>query len=173
MTPLYKTYFDILYRDSDFGYTDNSSVKVIDKIKRFNQLPYRWDFGVGEAPSKEIIKDAIGIYQYGLLLGFNGDARPETDGGVILNLYTGDDFIYLTIKKDGGIDLRHEKGIGVEYEIKEDIENVSFESISKTLTNLKAQCFSSELYTTQNTTSSLEDSQAIVSNLTEAEYQYL
>ncbi len=163
-------YYDIFYRDSDLWETSNLDGKVIDKIKSFSSLQLRWDFGQGEPPSNESIQQAIGIYQFGLLLGFNGDARPETDGGVILNLFIDDNFVYLTIKKDGGIDLRYEKGIGVNYEIIQDRENVSFERISKTLQKIKKQCFLSELYTSKNMTPIAEGFQVIASNDTELEY---
>lgn len=166
----YKSYFEILYRDSDIINSNNQDINVIEKIKGFQHLPDGWDFGQGEAPSKGTIKQAIGMYQYGVLLGFNGDVRPETDAGIILNLFTGEDFVYLTINQDGNIDLRHERGIGIEYEIISDIEKISFEDISKTLTNIKEQCFLSELYTPTNTTPTAEDFQATVSSDTEMEY---
>lgn len=165
--------YELIFRSSSFEEYKYPEYKVVDKIKGFSHLPNGWDFGHGESPSADVITQAIAIYQSGLLLGFKGDARPETKGGVILNLFTGDDFVYITINSNGQFDIRHEKGIGADYEILDDRQNVSLNRIYKTLQNLTNKCILSEPYMSISTTQIVEDFQVIALNDMEEEFQYL
>lgn len=145
--------------------------KTIQKMYSFENLELGWDFGIGEPPNKGIIKSAIDIYNIGLANGFNGDAFPETMGGIILNLFIGDNFIYVTINKNFSLDIRYEKGIGEDYDILYEKENVSQSHIISVLNKINPAWLLSEPYTSENMTPIVGDLPVIYSTPIMEEYQ--
>lgn len=146
--------------------------KVIQKIKSFGDLQMGWDFGEGYPANQEVINKSISILIFGSLCGFNYDARPATNGGIILNFFIADNFIYVQINPNNTYDLRYEKGIGENYEILADNENMPLQEILKTLTNIKELWFLSGLYTSTNMMKTVEDFPATASRTMEKESQY-
>src|SRR4051812_38887765 len=95
---------------------DRTKLKnALEKVRSFEKFDKGWDFGEGQAIDKEVINKAIAFLVFGNLLGFSYNARPATNGGIILTFYIQDDFIYVQINPDNTYDWRYEKGIGEEY----------------------------------------------------------
>ncbi len=106
---------------------------IINKIDEFSNLPEGWDFGQGIATlsavalkAKQIVEAVDKIFE-----DVEYDTTPMTDGGLILILKMDNEFIDVTINTDLSLDMRHEKGIGVEYDIIFEMYNVSIDQIIK------------------------------------------
>lgn len=147
--------------------------KTISKIEAFSKLEIGWDFGLGVPASHKTVLKAIRFYKEGIRQGFKSDARPSTDGGIILCFYIDDNFIYITLNPNGSYDFRYEKGIGENYEILIDTENATLEYINDTIKNLKSQWLLLEHYTSVNMTQTAGDFQVIALKNTVKEYQFL
>lgn len=145
---------------------------INDKIASFRELNNGWDYGLGVPTTKETVNIAQSIAQIGKAKNFGIDAFPATDGGIVLNLYIEEDFIYVTINPNASLDLRHEKGIGEDYDIIEDIENISLEEIIEHLNAIYIKCFSSELYTSRSMIQPPSGSQAKVLRIIMGESQF-
>lgn len=142
---------------TSFNYSDFDIEQVfldntIQKMYSFENLEKGWDFGAGEPANKDVINTAIDIYNIGLANGFNVDAFPETMGGIVLNLFIDDNFIYVTINKDFSLDIRYEKGIGEDYEILYEKEKVSKHDIISFLKKINPSWLLLEPYTSENMT---------------------
>ncbi|HVB03469.1 MAG TPA: hypothetical protein VNE41_07090 [Chitinophagaceae bacterium] len=126
----------------DNWYVDNNMIK---KIQSFGMLPEGWDFGKGKPSPDNIIQTAIQLYRIGSSLGFEGDAFPGDDGGIIIGFYFEDQAIYITIKDNQRFNFCQESGIGTNYEIENVIENISYKEISENLKN-ESKKWSSSVY---------------------------
>ncbi len=153
---------------TDFNYSDfeiseiiiDSSIKKINSFAQFNE---GWDFGEGKRFENDVIRKAIEINALGRTYQFDSNALPNSNGDIIINLFIKDDFILITIKADSSLYLSHEKGIGEQYEIIYEKENVSIEEISNYLNVISEKCISLERYISKNTTLPEEDLEVIVS----------
>jgi len=173
MKSISKNIFNFNYLVLDDNNISKWDNKIIDKILSFGNLPKGWDFGYGVPASNDTIATAICLARYGTLQGFNINARPETSGGIILSFFIDDDFIDLTIYPNNRYDIRHEKGIGEDYDILFDAENISLDCLFNKLNTIKQQpWFSLEHCILKNTTNIDKGSLSIVSKVMERESPY-
>lgn len=112
---------------ASFSYTN----KVKLQIKELQKLEAGWDFGEGEAIPDEVGAASLEIAEMGLTLGLKADVRPTAEGGIIVSLFYSDHFLFITVKRDGFFDVTYEKGIGVNYDIRENKENLNSTAIRK------------------------------------------
>lgn len=161
-------YYDVVFAN----YYKYNDCRVIEKIYSLSTLKEGWAYGEGVPASKEAIKNAIQLFKIGVALGFEVDARPEINGDVILNLFLKDNFVYITCKEGELFDLRYEKGIGQDYDIIDEKEDISLGAIINHLNHLREKWFLLELYHLPNTTPTARDSQVIVLTHSKVEYQY-
>jgi len=122
----------------------------IERMKSFSDLGSGWDFGDGEAPSQYVIERAIQTYLCGLNLGYNASVRPETSGGIVIGFFIKDNFVDVTVKENSLFDIRYEKGIGANYNILDDQENITMEEVSLILKSVQQKCFLLEPFTSVN-----------------------
>lgn len=164
---------NVAFSYSDLGKNFTRTDDIIKKIKSFANLENGWDFGQGVVPCDEVIGSAIQLYNLGVIQGFEMSARPETNGGIIIGFSVEDDFIYVTVNDNSTFDLVYEKGIGANYDIIVDEEDVSLEYITKTLQNIKSQWFLLEHSISKNMIIEAGDFQATPSRIWEEEYPFL
>ncbi len=137
----------IMNNPENFSASSSYINKVKLQIKEFQKLKAGWDFGEGETISDVIGTASLEIAEMGLMLGLKADARPTTEGSIIINLFYSDHFLFITVKSDGFFDVTYEKGVGVNYDILDNKENLSSTAIRKYI----MQWVSSERYTFSNT----------------------
>ncbi len=150
---------------------DKDIVKM--EIDSLSKLPYGWDFGSGETIGLLVVDKALEVYEQTNLMGFKIQSFPRSDGGITLSYALKDNFLDVIINPNLTLDLVQEKGIGANYEIVSEEDNVSITDLKKVLhLILSSECPSFELYQSGNTTKTKKDSKAIVSRLWEMEYQF-
>lgn len=145
------------------------------KIESFLTLPIGWDYGQGVPSTKNVTRKAKQIFSLAKLKGFSSEALPKTDGGIIMVLAKGEFFLDVVIKPDLTLDVRIEKGIGEEYEVLFEDEDVAKADVLNLLMHTKglySEWLSSALYTKENIAYPSTDSPQITSNLMVAEFQY-
>lgn len=163
----YRTYndgihFDPVIRD-----------KIIEKIESFATLPVGWDYGEGVPASKLVIRKAFIISNYRFFFpSFRTNARPTTEGGIIVTLFLRDHFLDITINPNLKMDLRYEIGIGENYYVEHEEGNVSEDKIFEYLSIIREKCILSELYTSGSMLKTSGDLEVIVSGAT-TEFPYL
>lgn len=121
--------------------------KIKLQIEDLQKLGAGWDFGEGEAISDEVGAASIEIAEMGLTLGLKAGVRPLTEGGIVVTLFYSDHFLFTTVKPDGNFDVSYEKGIGVNYDVLDNKENLTLTAVRKYI----IQWVSSERYTFLNT----------------------
>jgi hypothetical protein len=137
----------ILNNPENFSASSSYINEVKLQIKQLQQLEAGWDFGEGEAISDEVGVTSLEIAEIGLTLGLKADVRPTSEGGIIVSLFYKDHFLFINVKPDGLFDVTYEKGIGVNYEILDNKENLNTTAVRKYL----IQWVSSERYIFSNT----------------------
>ncbi len=152
---------------------DNSCLPSYDnaitrKIKSFKCLKFGWHFGEGVPASDEVVDATINLFtQLGLRLNFEVglvvNALPEINGGVILSYGLGEDFVELLVHSDLSVDLVQERGLGVNYDVIEEEENLDINNIALILSYLKKICNSSEPYISNSMILTKSDSQVTAS----------
>lgn len=148
---------------------------TVQKILSFESLPKGWDYGQGVPSNKSVSRRALEILSLAKLQGFQSEALPATDGGVIMVLSKGDYFLDVSIDPDLTLNARIEKGIGSEYEVLWESEDVSKADVYNLLIQTKElylECPSSVPYTKTSIALPSADSQQSVSDHTEEEFQY-
>jgi hypothetical protein len=162
--------------NSKFNPYKNTNLSYIcNKISEFRYLEAKWNFGIGEAVSNRTIKIAIKLLSTINLASheeFNNlkiNALPSTEGGVIISLGKGDEFIELVVNPNFTYDLIYEKGIGVQFEILQEVYDIPVSNNEELIKYFFKLCNSSEPYTLETTTSIEKDSQASPSRIMEEE----
>lgn len=106
------------------------------EIELLANLEEGWDYGEGLPPSAGTINQAIKIYRIGKAYSLAVEIVPIGDGEIIISFSRGDTFVDILIAADGTYRLSVEIGIGAEYEIKENINNASIDTIEDKLKEL-------------------------------------
>ncbi len=104
---------------------------IIYNIKSFALLESGWNYGEGEVPSENIIFKAINVYNYGIEKGYKGNATPMNEG-ILVDLFIDSDFFCVGVHENH-FSLTWEKGIGTNYRILLDEENISWEGVKNVL----------------------------------------
>ena len=95
------------------------------KILSFGSLPEGWNYGNGIPPQKRIIDMAINLNTFALLLGFQTDAFPGTDGEIQISCYNKDDCLEFIIENSEKISFVFEENDNQ----KKYNENISFNEV--------------------------------------------
>jgi len=154
------------------SHIDKIQDKTIEKIESFRELLEGWDYGIGKPASENLVEFAIELYQGFKNHGLQADATPRTDGGITLIFYKGDHFIDVIINIDYTLSLRKEVGIGADYSVEFEEENVSIKRINNILTEIYWQCSSLEPSISKSMFPVSEDFKVTALVYTEAEFQY-
>ncbi len=101
------------------------------RINELQNLPQGWDFGQGDVISNTVARRCLRICEYGVFLGLKANVRPSTDGSLILCLFYDDNFLYITIREDGLFDTTYEKGIGSDYDILDNQDDISLTTLNQ------------------------------------------
>lgn len=122
-----------------FDLMDNPD-RVIDIINAYSTLEEGWDYGEGSPIKKRIIDLAIHYHCWAKSLGFLTEPHPCADGAISLTFHLEgkDHFLDVRIGNDASIEVQYEIGIGVEYDIVSEEENVVEQQITKLLNQVKA-----------------------------------
>lgn len=126
-----KNLLTILNSPQNFLASSSNLNKIKLQIKELQKLEAGWDFGEGEAISDEVGEASLEIAETGLTLGLKADVRPTSEGGITVSLFHIDDFLFIAVKPDGFFDVIYEKGIGVNYDILDNKENLNLTTIRK------------------------------------------
>jgi hypothetical protein len=116
--------------------TDNP---VTQTIRSFGLLEDGWDFGVGAPATKEVIEKALFLHKLGSGRGLRSNAFPGTDGEINIAFYFGADTIEVRVNTDLSLNLTHERGIGPDFDIIDDRENIELRDIELCLVHLKGE----------------------------------
>ncbi len=138
-----------LFNSQDTFGTDS----IQNEINSFQFLPIGWNYGEGFPPKIQTIAKAISISRdLNVFTNFKffTSVTPTTNGGIALTFDLDENFIDIILNDDNSIDLKHEKGVGVDYEIISSITNVSVEIIKEKLWNLLEHCTSDCIATENN-----------------------
>jgi hypothetical protein len=131
--------------------------ETISRIQSFKTLSHGWDYGDGDPINTRVINRAISIY-IRVISAATGElmtsASPTSNGGIILTFSYQDQFIDVILKRNLTIDLRHEVGVGEDYEVEYEQSNAKFIDLINLLSNL---CSWSEPYTYKSITSTNDD----------------
>jgi hypothetical protein len=119
---------------------------VATKILSFGDLKKGWHFGEGDFIDQSVILKAIEIYSYGKENGFEAEAFPMIGGGINLSIYKNEHALDVVINTDLTIDLKHEEGIGANYETLIEKDNADYSDIYSFFTEIREACLSSESY---------------------------
>lgn len=118
------------------------SDKVFDEIRSYAKLPIGWDFGDGDPISQYIITLAEALADIGIKHGYELGSCPQADGGISISFYQmPDECVDITIEPPDMeqekqlYSIRHEKGIGSEYDILYEKENMELEEMIVYLDN--------------------------------------
>ncbi|MCK4914105.1 MAG: hypothetical protein KAI59_06585 [Planctomycetes bacterium] len=79
------------------------------KILDFLDLPQRWHYGEGVAPSEQTVENAILMNNHAILLGLKTEAFPGIDGEIQINCYFGNKTLEFMIESSGEISLVEEE----------------------------------------------------------------
>lgn len=129
-----------------------------DKLKSLNK-PAGWDYGQGEEITNEVINHACVVFNYIEKPNIKYSVVPNTQGGIKITSKIGsDNFLDIRINPDLTLDLIHEVGIGVDYEILCEEDGVSIAFIENYLNYLLSKlCFLSEPYIATSSIPTKED----------------
>jgi hypothetical protein len=105
------------------------SLSTLEKIEEFKNHPKGWDFGDGDPSPQHVVDSAIALHEFGVSLGLKTDAYPLTDGGIEIEFYypNSDEAVGILTELDLTYRLRHEKGIGWEYDVLKEDEGISLD----------------------------------------------
>lgn len=145
------------------------------KIESLQDLPEGWDYGQGVPSSKSVARKAKQIFSLAKLRGFKSEALPTTGGGIIMVLSKGDFFLDVVVNPDLSLDVRIEKGIGSEFEVLFEDEDVSKADVLNLLNDTKRlylECLSSAPYTKASIVHPNIDSPQKHLDLSGVEFQY-
>lgn len=97
-------------------------------IRAIGRLPEGWEFGRGRPSPAHVVNAAIAFYRDALTV-FRlaaSEVAPGSEGAIVLTYEAPDDtFIDVTVNLDLSYDWRIEKGVGVNYDVEHEDEDVS------------------------------------------------
>lgn len=167
----------LLKENSVISFPSFGGDKNISKILSFINLGNGWDFGEGVAIGQNVIEKAINGYLQ-MSLFFKVSTFPTSYGGVTLSGAKGDNFYDITILPDKEVvEYRHEKGIGKEYDVLEELEDITLEqAVNRAFESQKLysiKCILSEPLILKSTAEKREDSKVTHFNHSALHYPYL
>ena len=89
--------------------------RLTKKLRRMNSFTAGWSHGEGLPVSIGAIRIAEFFVLVACDLGFACDVFPNLDGGCAVALYEGDERLEVSISPEACLDVRIEKGIGLEF----------------------------------------------------------
>lgn len=138
---------------------------ILETINSFSHLAVGWDYGEGVPTASGVGRLASDVYSLGKLNAFSTEVLPTTEGGISVIFQRGDCFLDVTVYADLTMSARIERGIGSEYTVEMESDNVSKLDIIHLLektTAIYRKCSLSEPYPIANTVSVSNDSNPIV-----------
>ena len=113
-------FHEIITRDPYF------KLSTLEKIETFKNNPIGWDFGGGVPAPQDVVDEAIKLHEFGVSLGLKTEAFPCTSGGICISFYHvgADECVEITTNPDLTYELRHEKGIGWEYDLLRAVDRI-------------------------------------------------
>lgn len=158
---------------------NNNFSILCERIQGFQNLEPKWNYGYSESVKLETIQYVIHLLSY-ISLSCNDfdnlkiNAFPNSDGGITISLGNKDEFIELIVNSDLTSDIIYEKGIGVEYEIMDEVCDIPKNNFDHIIYYLYKLCNLSEPSILSTTTMKInKDLSAVFSKTTMEEYQYL
>ena len=116
-----------------------------------------WNYGQGDVIDDSIIKQALQVYKFGKDQGFDAEVFPIINGGIEISFIKGNNALDITINPDTIMDLTWEQGIGQDYEVLDEKENVDFEDLNYFFNKIREECLSSESFIYETITPINED----------------
>lgn len=116
---------------------------IIEKLYSFLSLEEGWNYGEGESIDISVVYKAEELYYLISSKGFETDVFPTLNGGVNLSFSskrTTDNFIEITIEKNGNITLVREKRIGSNANILFEKENAIQDDIIQLIHQIENEC---------------------------------
>lgn len=121
--------------------------RTTSKIRSFGSLPNGWHFGVGRAPTNEMVSKALAWHDELLRLGFVvTDAFPGTNGEIMVTGYEGLHYVEILLETDATISLVHERD-GAEVTR---LDHAMPSRVSETIKDIAGAIWSTSGYFTRN-----------------------
>jgi len=108
-------------------------METIEKIRTFQLLCDGWHYGEGVPTTDFSAEVGISILEETEAEGLKAEVFPELNGGLLISLNRPqtDDFLDILVsQKKDSFDVTREKGIGTEYVILWELENINREELT-------------------------------------------
>ena len=135
---------------------------LIEKIDELAELPNGWRYGEGVSLSDKAIKIAKRIYNE---ISFSWpkpktDVFPGTDGSLSVVFYKGDSCIEILVSAEGRLDITKEVGEGFAFEEVESKQDITFNDVIVSISDLLSPQWISYGYFTPETGTELKSGSA-------------
>jgi len=110
-------------------------------IKKFSRLKPGWDFGSGEPISEYVIKRALKVFAILNSPLLDHEVTPYSDDTILISFSNNENFIDVLISKSK-LSFKHEKGLGNNFDVIEEHDNLSLEKIKVKVEQILTKCIS-------------------------------
>ncbi|MDE2026821.1 MAG: hypothetical protein KGJ07_10140, partial [Patescibacteria group bacterium] len=111
---------------------------TIRKIHSFANLPPRWYYGEGQPIAGPVIDKAVQLIELtSSFKNFSTNARPSSNGAIIITLSMQDHFLDITVNPNLSLDMTYEIGTGQNYSTIYNESNVFINNIFSALANIQ------------------------------------
>lgn len=115
---------------------DNNDL-VLEELNSFADLDEGWSYGEGKPIDSIVINKAKRVYKIGKYFLKTVNVFPGVDGSILVVFHTQDHSIEVSVNEDLTLNVVIEKGIGFDFQVIKEKDNIELKSIENILSNYK------------------------------------